>query len=358
MRKLTVALVAMTLTSAAIAGPLDVKRVSGDAKWLVHLDVAGMIASDVGEYVLAEAKKRDEFKVRMLAFKKVAGFDPLKDVRGVTLYGKQFGDKSGVVVVDGTARQQDLLDLVKANKAYEKLEYGKHTLHKWQGKGPHGKERPAVGCFYNKDTVVIASSRELIQNAIDVLDGKASSLAQTKAIKALPPWVPGSLMIAAANDIKLPPEAHRRSLILNSITAGSIQVSEAADKMAMSISLTARTPEHAASIRQIAQGLIAFGHILKQREDLAVFRDLGEEIVVGGTGSAARLEASIPTDSLIKVVKHVAAKAKARCGRRGPFRHGQGGWRGKAREKTRPEQPKEGRKKEAEPEPASGTNSG
>jgi len=316
-RLAVVAVAAAVLGSAAMAGPLKTSSVAGDAKWLAHVDVEAAIRSDIGQFVLGEAKKKPGFDLARLAFKKIAGFDPLKDIRGITAYGKELG--SGAVVIDGTADQQDLLDLVKTIKSHKELKYGKYVLHQWtdrrRGKTP-------VGCLYDKDTVVLADRVELLQNAIDVLDGKAYSMAKTGSLKILPAPAHGSLMIAAAAGLALPEKARAHGVLLQKITGAAVQISEAQGRLSLQVSLTTKAAEDAECIRQIVQGFVALGKLMKQHERFKALRDLGEKITVSGEGATARLDASMPTASVIKVLKHAAAKAKAAMSRRKGGGHG------------------------------------
>ena len=311
------ALVLVLCVSAAPGGPLKTERVAGDARWVAHIDVDAALTSGTGKVALDEAAKKEKFHAGLEKIRQTLGFRPLKDVRGLTLYGKDYARDMGVAVIDVTAEQDKLLALLVQNEAYKRIEYGDHTLHKWTAQPRCDEEgevvsegKTHVGCFYDENTIVIASTVELLQAAVDVLDGKAESLAKTKALKMLPVPAEGAFLVAAAEGIRLPKAKHPRAAMLRKITDAAVQIGESDGSVFLKISVLAGSVKKATRIRQVAQGFVALAQMWMQEMADEQMPALGEKIEVTGTENAVQLDATVPTESLIEVLRYAAARAE------------------------------------------------
>jgi len=325
-KTLTVLAVSVAMAVPAMGGGLVTKQVDGGAGWVLHFDVEAMLRSDLGKFILDEIDKKEEAQSKLADFRKTMGFDPLEAIRGVTLYGPQAGEQAGVAIIDALVDQEKLLSLLQANETYKKLSYGDYVVHQWTDKPrPRRRHRDAeeepddelipgrmhFGCFYDEDTIVIASDARLLERALDVLDGERDSLAKTAALATLPKALPGAFVIAAAEGIKAPVAKHRRgAAMFKNVSAASLQAGEADGTLFADIELITETEKQAAQLRQIIQGFVAFAMMMKQNEEFAPLQELGEKITVGGKGTSATIEAGIPTKSLIEAARFLAEHAK------------------------------------------------
>ena len=322
MKKLAMtALVIGMCCSVTPGGPLKTEQVSGEAIWVAHLDAAALLKSQVGKFILSEIEKKEGFVDGIGKVRETLGFDPLADVRGVTLYGKAIGDDSAVVIIDVTADQKKVLALLEGNATYKATEYGERTLHEWRddaktktdpATGEQVVVKPAkqqFGAFYDAATVIVASSMDLLKGAVDVLDGKAKSLAKSGAIKTLPKPAEGVFLTVAAEHIKFPAKADKpQAAPFRHITDLSAQLGEAKQAVFLHATALTTTAEKAMKLRQVVQGFVALGQMmLAEREDLPA---LGEKVQVGGTENTVQVDADVPTDSLIKMFQHLVERKK------------------------------------------------
>ena len=88
------------LSATATAGPLDLKQVSAEAKWIVHFDVDAMRESTlvqrvydkcVDQWPAAEQRLREATDLV-----EHLGLDLTRDLHGLTAYGTKVGDLDGV----------------------------------------------------------------------------------------------------------------------------------------------------------------------------------------------------------------------------------------------------------------------
>jgi len=315
MKKLAISLIGIAvLCSPMFAGPLNKEKVAGDAAWVAHVDVEALIKSGLGQFVLEKAAEKDEFIEGLVKIQEVFGFDPLKDIRGVTVYGGKIGGEQAVVIADATLDADRVLPLLRNNAAYRAIEHGDRVIHQWTDK-PKG-DKPAkthMGCFYDEKTIVVASTVELVKEAIAVLDGEAANLTKAGVLSNLPKPAAGAFLIAAAEGIDLSSkEEHPEAAIFRSVTGGVLQVGETDGVLFASLALAAKTAEDATNIRQMAQGFVALFKVGMQEKLPEELKNLGEKITVGGTETTARLDVSLPTESAIKLATFLKEQKEAR----------------------------------------------
>ncbi len=304
----TITMVLMLLASTSIAGPIKTTQVAGDAKWVAHVDVEVLLKSGIAKFLLTEAENKPDFVNKITDLRQDFGFELKRDVRGVTMYGKEIGSKSGVIVLDMTVDQQKVREWMTANKTHKETQYGSHTLHEWtnptkaEPKDDETCGKTSFGVFYDAKTVVVASSLKLLKGAIDVLDRKAKSLAVTKGLPMLPKSVAGDFFVAAANDIEMPAMKDKPQVAMfKDVTQLSLRAGENKKGTFAEIVAKVGNEKSAAQLKEVIQGFVALGQIMMaDREDLSV---LGDSITVTNTGGTVNINASMPTDSLIKMIK-------------------------------------------------------
>jgi hypothetical protein len=305
---MTSMLVAAMLAPAALAGTLKVENISAEAKWAAHLDAEALLKSGIAKFILAEAEKKADFLDGIAKVREAFGFDPLKDIRGITMYGKGLGDDQVVVVVDATLDENKLTGMLMGNETYRGHEYGDLTLHQWTDKAKNGKPaKTQFGCFFDKNTLVVAAGLDLLKGAVDVLAGKADSLAKSKALPLLGNPPAGTFLVAAAGQIKIPVEGNKpRAAAIRDLTDLAMNLGEADEVMFLNVTAATKTARRALQLRQIVQGFVALGQMaLQEREDIP---PLGEKIDITGEDNVARLSATMPTESVIRVVKFLIAQ--------------------------------------------------
>jgi hypothetical protein len=255
------------LSTSLLAGPVQDKQVSVAAKWVVHVDVEGAVASGLGQYLIQKGKDKD-LAAKTATFKEKFGFDPLVDLQGVTLYGEDFDPAGGVAIIQAKVDQATLLKRLAENTGHKELKYGARVVHQWtqeaSGRMPAGDR---FGTFYSDDITVIAQTQAVLQHAVDVLDGKADNL--TKAKSSLLPQSPkGTFFVASAVEIALPNNAASRRPMLQNISSGSAVAGEDDNGLFYKGQMTAKTAEDAANVQQVIEGFMGLA-LLSERAGVA-----------------------------------------------------------------------------------------
>ena len=90
------------------AAPLDFKQVAGDAKWVGHVDVDAMRESKVVQNAYHRAQEKHPHMAMGFEFgSKMLGMDVRSDLHGITVYGKEVGKETGVMLVNAKVDREN-----------------------------------------------------------------------------------------------------------------------------------------------------------------------------------------------------------------------------------------------------------
>ncbi len=157
------------LANAADAAPFDPKQVPAGVKWVIHVDADATKQSTVGSAIIDEILSRPDAQQGFDALQAFAGFSVPKDVHGVTLYGKEFGEENNVIILHGTFDANRILGVLELSPSFTSEAYGDGEVVSWDDKG-----KTMFGTFVTGDKVVIARNADSVKQAIDVFDKKQS----------------------------------------------------------------------------------------------------------------------------------------------------------------------------------------
>ncbi len=174
------AALSLLLVGAARGGPLELKQVAAEAKWLGHVDFDAARSSPVVSRFMKECGKELPMLRWLSLICKQAGFDDCQKLHGLTIYGLEFGPHRGVVLVHADWNQQALAEKIQKAPDHKKIEYNGQPVHLWtMHKGTRYAHR-AAATFPKPDLLVLGANLELVIGALDVLNDKAANLTAAK----------------------------------------------------------------------------------------------------------------------------------------------------------------------------------
>jgi hypothetical protein len=319
---------ALTLFLAADlpAGPLQKQQVPAAAKWAVHANVEAFLASKTGDFALQELKKRG-FDEALTNIQNAFAFDPTKDLKSVTVYGLRFGDHAAVILIHGTMDRDRLTEVVRSNETYKELKYGTHTVHQWTDNPQAVEPGPTkFGSFHGDGLLVLTEDVRLHEQALDVLDRKADSLAGPGASGFLPAASEGSFLTAYVKELPSIGKGRPEAAILGKLASGSLQVAESSGRLSAHLAVTARTARTAGNLRKVAEGFLALmdlagpeqeGQAPAGAEDRVLFGDTAvpaklvavlKDVKVTSTGRTVKVDATAPVSNAISLLRWVIDK--------------------------------------------------
>ena len=250
-------MVALAMSVAAVqAAKIDKANISNDAKFVVHLDLDAFRASKIG-ITLLEKIRKDEGGEKLNALAELIGFDPLSAIHGATMFGNGEED-NGILVVKHKADNTKLLAFMKLDEYYRKTEHGKHEIH---GAGDRGDGKRGYISFVNATTAVLAASRELAAEGIDLVNGKGATVKQIPAsLVSAGKKAKNAFLVAYANveDLK----EHIDNETVNQMAKRvAFVMGESDEKFILSISVDALDADAAENMENMVNGLIGFARL-------------------------------------------------------------------------------------------------
>jgi hypothetical protein len=243
----------LVLPHMAQGNPFNMANVSADANWVAHANFDQFRSTNFGKLFLA---RLDELGIsaKLDNFAKVFSFNPLNDVRDVTIYGESKDEYKTAILINGKFDQERLLALLRLNPEYGEEPYGGITLRRWHDDKNGGKMM--FGCFYSESLVIMSSGQDTVKRAINVLNGKA---AHADAAVFNQPVLSDStafIKIAARNLDGLAKADKQQSFITKQIQSLSAAAGESGQQFYVNVILQARSAEAARGITKMIEGLV------------------------------------------------------------------------------------------------------
>ncbi len=313
MKFLITAMLATIIVTApvATAGPLNKDWVAADARWVIHVDVAALLDSTVGRFLLEHGEQFDLDLDDLDEFKLETGLDPRTDLKSVTLYGT--GDEpgeDGVIVAVTNNRVDEAIEALLDNDdvPIREREMDGKTVYVIGGKNDrHYLAIERAG--RNRRIVVLSDDRHILSNALKVIGNDAPSLSMGKS--QIPGDDPqeGSLVFLAVGDIDAFGDDDPASQILRMSDGFTADIGEIDGVLLARATVSADSEEIAQNITEIIRGLVALGRIMAlQQPELGPIRELADSLSISTRGSRITLKIRFDAGELME---HVTALMEA-----------------------------------------------
>ncbi|MGC6565171.1 MAG: hypothetical protein ACON38_06105 [Akkermansiaceae bacterium] len=230
------------------AAPLNPKEVPAKAQWFVHGDMDAMRKTDSGT-ILMGAIERDHGE-KIAEATEFLGFNPMKDLSDVTLFGDGKMDRAAIVF-RGNMNREHLETVISHAEEYFQSAHGETTIHQWQD---NGKTQHAA--FHGAKTVVISEQKDFVQYTLDVLAGKKPGLDKAPEAASDQPFLMG---FANIQNIDLPEDEGSR--IVRKAKTIQFALSEKGERLNARMILKANDEATASHLKDAMAGLVAIGSL-------------------------------------------------------------------------------------------------
>ncbi len=249
-----------------LAGPLSKSQLPATAKWVMHIDVERLAASQACAILTNNPAIGKAFTAQLARYRALLGGNPLTDLRNVTLFGEDTTGNRGVALVAGNIRPESVTRVISGYSQYRAVRWDKWTLHKWRD-AASGTEMNA--CFHSPRLLIIGSDESGVTGALNVLGGAKPSLAKGKGLLAVPAPRDGVFLTAATRGYAGSDDEPFRAMILRNTDSATVQIGETAGKVDAAMVLNAVSPDAALQIEQILNGLIVTASLSNDKTGLA-----------------------------------------------------------------------------------------
>ena len=257
---LTVFLFFLTAVGSVWAGPLDVRRVPADAKWLVHVDFDALRESKLGQQFSEDLLRGERAVARLKRLQKELGIDMSSDLHSVTLFDTRFQQHHGLIMfqADNLDSQQLVERLTQRHPEIAKADYRGHQLITWtHGEGKR-HEHEMTGYLHGGDTLLVSRDIDILKRTVEVLDGTSESLSADSPLAG--PVVAGTILNIRSKGL-ITHDLPFRSRLTRQSKRFAMSVGEKDGQVFLKAELVAKTSEAAESLGKIVEGFRAMGLI-------------------------------------------------------------------------------------------------
>jgi hypothetical protein len=285
MRLIATILSTALLAAVAQAGPLDPTVPAPQSNWLMHLDAAAVVDSQLGRGVLDDMANHG-LDHRMQGIVDEIGINPLTDVESLTMFGKGFDPSEAVMVVDLTETNLKKLEAkAVAAEGYRLSSHRSHSVHSWMQKvPPHRRKMLPEGVEKVRKYAVVFRSPDQVRLVFsEVLANATAVVDRLETDQPIPPApitqqaIPaGTYFTAIAQNLDQQPIAKRHPSVLVRVSR-SLKLFAGESDQRVFLEMTARTISNDAAeqLMQVARGMLAMAQMTEADQSTPMSRLAG-----------------------------------------------------------------------------------
>jgi len=280
-------LLPLLFCAAAHGGEFDPTRVSPDAKWWLHADLAAARDTEVGKRVVAAIDEKKGAQLK--ALKRMLSINPLTELRGITLYGDGRRDRA-VAIIEGSFDRGHLEDLVRAAEDYSSRELEGATVHTWTDKG---KRQHAA--FVRDDLLAFSHFENLLEGSLATF--RSGSGIATDPFVAAGAGAPFLVGAARLSEVEMKGD---ESKLLGKAGLLKLALAEAGGRMEGRMLLEVGDRADGDRFRKVMEGMVALGELGNDALEAA---DLAFEARSEQGGRSVRCTLSLPSGELVSLLE-------------------------------------------------------
>ena len=262
----------LTATVASQAAPLSKAHISGDAKWVLHLDIEQFGSSETCRILLDDPGKCDRAKTLLNHYRNLLGVDPLKALTSITLSGEEITGNRGVAVIRGAIPAKALITRLSSYPEYTTRKTSGATIHKWKDRASGASMN---ACLFSSGLLLIASDDAAMNSALGILNGSRPNLGTIKnPALTIPVPIAGTFLTASSCGYAGASPNPLKAMLLRNTTCTTMQVAESQGIMDANIAFAAVSTDAAFQIHQILNGLIVSAAFTEESSGLAKLAEL------------------------------------------------------------------------------------
>lgn len=283
-----------------------------NSKFVVHVNMDAVRKSALGNKLLlmatGEAAKAvvdetgNEAGLEMI--NEALGFDPLKEIRSLTIVGDDFENPRPQLVLSLGKTTGNLEGMALGLPEYESSEHGKYTIHT----AASGDERAFAAIHTDKagrKKIVGATTHDEVTAMLDQLDVATAGQNQ-RAVEV------GDKALVHIRLLELPTEEFGegpQQNIIKLLKDFVVTIDDADGNFELNVQLTTENKKQAEQIQQMAQGLIAMASFIQSDqhdEELQQLQQVLQGLRIKRDNKSVHLTVQVPTDEVIDFLREEA----------------------------------------------------
>jgi hypothetical protein len=299
MKKAIIILTSLVLALALglIAAPAEktaspqISAVPPDVQWAFHIDMQRLTSSTMFKGLLEE-KGPAKMKGKADQFLGKLKIDPIKDLKGITVFGRGQKDEDAVVALKGKFDKPHLLGLIKAEENHKEIPYEKYTIYSW--------DDDDFGAFAADDLILLSESEAAIKAALNTLEKGKKEVSAFPFLARVMKESPNAIFVAAVNSISGLVGERSKPVILSKMRQAGGSLSESGENVNLKVSIATESAQVAKDVEQAIRGLIAMANLQLDNTEAQSF---AQSIKIDVDGENVRIDASYPAKKLMGLAR-------------------------------------------------------
>jgi len=283
MRRVSIGIL-LILAAALHAG--EVRPVTENAKWVIHVDCQKILGSELGPFIRQVAQK-PEPAAGLAQIEVVFGIKLLSDIHQITIFGEEASEEKTVLAVQGHFDLKKLTALIEKSPQYTTSNYSGRVIHTWHD---GEKNKNPYACLAAENLLLVGNTEAMICRVLDTLDGKAPA-----AVFGADVATADSLAYFAVRDLQSLQGADPKAAILQKVTELRAHADAKEHQFGVSVEAKAVNEAAAKNVKSVLDGLRAMAALnAQENETLAAIAD---KVSVQGDGLVVRVSLSVAADT-------------------------------------------------------------
>lgn len=310
MKKLTSALLGLfCLAPATHADVLNREWVPAASAWVAHVNFEAFHTTAFGR-ALARFTQSDEFDIDGMSYQEFEGewgFDPLEDLRSVTVFDAHGDMEEAAILVVASPRVDNLFERLRREHPSERIDADGLALEAWGD----GGDRVLVHrlSLSNGDRLLVLSpNRQQVTAAVRVLRGDEPNMLSVPESAAIQRPTPGSFVyVTATGGFEKLGDFEPASQLAEMARSFMFELGESSGRAFARLSVEARSGEQADNLAAVINGARGFMALAVGQEDIPdEVRQMINSLRVNTQGTNVMLELDFDANRLVEMVHELA----------------------------------------------------
>jgi len=279
-------------TQAAALVPSDV---ASAAKWMVHIDFDAARSSKIGEHAITQARENEKVQKGLEKMHDELGMDLQKDLHGATLYGTDFTQHTGVLIVYAVADKEKVVGFLKTRPDFAESKDGEHEMYSWTENMGKGEKYTVWASFPKSGVGVVADSDENVKSALKVLGGEGGLATSSPLLADAPKGTIVRGAVVGLTEAKLPTPMP----LAKQIDDVNLALGESDGELFLHVKVGTTAPEAAKQLKSTIDGFVNLGAM--QSGDKPELQNLLKAVKTDVQGKELTFDWTASSEELIKL---------------------------------------------------------
>lgn len=293
----------LTLAAPATNGGIEQLRLPPDTRWVLHLDIEGMLGTDLGRELRHAVESTEEIDLSQL---QELGLDPFADLLSVTVHGVR-GEEDAVAEIRATAHVDNVIERLRSEMEVHEVQAAGTGLLRLGGGGDGEVFLHVTKSAENERRILIGAHPEAMVRALMVRESGAKSWpAEPSTTLRRGPSAGTWLFVATCAPLAELSRFRPSSQVADLVRGGAVEVGEREGNFFATLELEARANADARRLVSILQGGLALLELASADADMPeAVRGLLGTLSAEQLGEGVRLSLRMPAADVVQTLKQI-----------------------------------------------------